>query len=109
MGQLISWAIQPKEVKVIYVEDPDRKIRKKEGKRKRMYEFRWPILYSEFVAAIKRLFPDHPVKKGRFVFEDGGEYEVCVFDEAMYDGLVPKHHQAAPKVDLYYVILKKWS
>jgi hypothetical protein len=100
MGNLLNWKHQPKELRVIYLED------KKSGY---VYPVSWPESFPEFIMALHEIFPTtSTLKSTKFLFKDASEVQVCVCSQRTFDALVPKHRQIAPTVDMYYVSLEKW-
>lgn len=96
---LILGPAQPKELRVIYIE---------EAKTKQRYSIRWPETFQMFVENIHELFPDtKKIITKRFLFKDACDFMVCVQSESTFQGLLPRHKQVAPTVDVYYVVLKK--
>lgn len=98
MGNIFSWHVQPKELRVIYVQD---------DKTKRIYPIPWPNTFQNFVEELHELFPKTKLLKPKFLFDDAIEGKVCICSETTYRALVPKH-QKIVNVDLYYVGLDKW-
>ena len=100
MGNLLNWKNQPKEIRVIYVQDKTSK---------QVYPVQWSDSFAQFVMELHDLFPaTKKLEKTKFQFKDASEFLVCVQSEATFQALVPRHKQAAPNVDVYYVILESW-
>lgn len=100
MGNIWHTERQPKELRVIYVQD---------HKTKRIYPISWPDTFQQLVEELYLLFPQtKQYKTPKLVFEDGTQGEVCVCSEHTFRALVPKHQKVAPAVDLYHVGLKHW-
>lgn len=100
MGNILNLRSQPKEIRIIYVEDENTK---------RLYPILWPDSFAQFVLALHELFPaTKKWSKTKFLFKDASNQEVCVCSESTFQALVPKHKQVAPTVDLYYVSLETW-
>ena len=100
MGNLISWRNQPKEIRVIYV---------MEKQKKQIYPILWPDSFAQFVQELHQLFPaTKQLEKTKFIFRDACEFSVCVCSENTFQALVPKHKQTAPEVNVYFVTLESW-
>jgi len=100
MGNVLNWRHQPKEIRIIYVEEKD------SG---RVYPVLWPDSFAQFVLELYELFPaTKQLTQTKFLFKDACETLVCVCSESTFQALVPKHKQVAPTVDLYYVSLESW-
>ena len=98
MGNMLNWRHQPKEVRVIYLEEHGR-----------VYPILWPDSFAKFVLELHNLFPStKQLKKPKFTFQDATENPVCVCSESTFQALVPKHKKVAPSVELYYVSLEQW-
>jgi hypothetical protein len=98
MGNMLNWRHQPKEVRVIYLEEQGL-----------IYPILWPDSFAKFVLELHNLFPvTKHLKKTKFMFQDATENPVCVCSESTFQALVPKHKEIAPSVELYYVSLERW-
>lgn len=87
-----------KEIRVIYVTDGNR-----------TYPLTWSESFSQFLLQLYEIFPYCKQLTGTtFYFRDGTGISVCVCNESTFHGLVPRHRQLAPDVNLYYSVLEKW-
>jgi len=96
MGNIFSWKSQPRELRIIYVED----------EKERIFPIFWPASFAQFILEISNLFP-YLRNPRQFIFKDGTNFNVWVCNESTFQALVPKHKSIAPTVDLYYVCLEK--
>ncbi len=100
MGNVLNWKHQPKEIRVIYIQD---------NTKNRIYPVLWSDSFAQFVVELYQLFPQtKQIESTTFMFRDACEKSVCVCSEATFQALVPKHKAVAPGVDCYYVSLESW-